>query len=107
MAVAIFSVQAILKLDQYNLNDSVRISNDFGQNGSHLSQFQVVTFPNFRSNSKSGPFANPTSFNHLKYRSARIFDQNCIENLNVLKIVETKNYVGAVWQCHDVSFELR
>ena len=40
----------------------IRISNGFWQNGSHLSGFQMVGLPDFRSNSKSRPITKLTSF---------------------------------------------
>ena len=52
----------------------VWILNGFWQNGSHLSWFQMVGLPDFRSHSKSGPFATQLIFDHKKSRLVRISD---------------------------------
>ena len=55
--LAIAIVSTIQKLDHLKSGCFFRISNSFRQNVSHLSGFQMVGLPDFRSYSKSRPFA--------------------------------------------------
>ena len=67
----------------WNPDFFVWISNSVWQNGGHLSGFQMVGLPDFRSHSKSRPFATQPLLNHLKSRLGRISDSHCtIQVLN-------------------------
>ena len=57
MAIAIHSPNHSKNRTSQNSDVFVKISNIFGQNGSHLSGFQLVGLLDFRSHSKSGPLA--------------------------------------------------
>ena len=56
----------------------VQISNGFWQNGAHLSRFHMAGLLDFRSHSKSGPFATQSHFGHSKSRLVWISDHQCI-----------------------------
>ena len=56
------------KPDHSKSGHFVRISNSFSQKGGHLSEFQMVELPRFRSHLKSGPFATQPLFDHSKYQ---------------------------------------
>ena len=58
-----------------------QISNGFWRNGNYSSKFQIVWLPNFRSHSKSRPFATQPLCDHLKSRLVRISDPHCISHL--------------------------
>ena len=72
LTVAIAIAPAIWNLDIF-----VWISNGFWQNGGHLSGFQMVGLPNFRSHLKSGPFATQPFFNHSESKLVWISDSHC------------------------------
>ena len=56
----------------------VQFSNVFWQNGRRLSSVQMARLTDFRSHSKSGPFATQPLFDHLKSRLVLISDAHCI-----------------------------
>ena len=57
----------------------VQILNGFWQNGSYLSGFQIVGLLDFRSHSKSRPFATQPLLDHSKSRLGQISDPHCIQ----------------------------
>ena len=71
-ALAMATIPAIQKPDHSKYRYFCPDFNWFWQNGGHLSRFQMVGFPDFRSRLKSGPFANQPLFNHLKSTLVRI-----------------------------------
>ena len=64
VAMAIAIVPSIQNPDIF-----VRIWNGFWQNGGHLSSFQRVGLPDFRSHSKSGPFTSNLFLTSPDFRS--------------------------------------
>ena len=48
------------------------------QNGGHLSRFQLVGLPDYRSNSKFRPLETNPLFDHSKFRLVRISDPHCL-----------------------------
>ena len=76
-ALAIAIVPTIKFWTIQNPDIFVWISNGFWQNGSNLSGFQMVGLPDFRSHSKSRPFATQPLFDHSKSRLVQISDLHC------------------------------
>ena len=56
----------------------------FLKNGSHFSWFQIVVLPDFRSHSKSRPFATQPLFDHSKSRLVQISDPHSISKVNAM-----------------------
>ena len=71
----------------------IYISNGFGQNGGHLSGFQMVRLPDFRSHSKSRPFATHSLLDLSKSRLGQITDPHCIL---LWGIFNKTTHVGAI-----------
>ena len=61
----------------WNPNIFVWILNDLWQKGSHSFGFQMFGLLDFRSHSKSRPFATKPLFDHSKARLVRISDPHC------------------------------
>ena len=77
-ALAMAIVPSIQKLD--HSKTFLSRFNFFLQNGRHLSGFQMVELSDFRSHSKSGPYANQPLFDHSKSRLIQISDPHCKPN---------------------------
>ena len=56
----------------------VQISNGLWQNGGHVSGFQIMGLPDFRSLLKSRPLSTQLLLDHLKSRLGQISDPHCI-----------------------------
>ena len=67
----------VLAINHSKTNVFDRFSNGFWQNGGHLSGFQIVGLPDFRSHLKSRPFATQPVLDHSKSRLGRISDPHC------------------------------
>ena len=67
-----------IKKNIQNLDTFIQILNGCWKNGSHLSTFQMIGLPDFRSHWKSGPFETQPLINQLKSRLVQISDPHCI-----------------------------
>ena len=83
----------------------VWISNDFWQNGGHLSGFKMVGLPDFSFHPKSGPFATQPLLDHSKSRLVRISDPHSSTiPLNGVRIwILDKSECQMVWLGKKVS----
>ena len=72
-ALAMALVPTIGKPDHLKSGHFFRISNDFLQNDSHLSGFQMGGIPDFRCHSKSRPFATQPVFPPFKIQTRSYF----------------------------------
>ena len=60
----------------YSYGPNQLVSNGFWQNGRHLLGFQMIGLPDFRSHSKSRPFANQPLFDHSKSRLVQLSNRH-------------------------------
>ena len=89
-AIAIAMSQPFEHWTIQNPDIFVWISNDFWQNGSHLSRFQIVGLSDFKSHLKFRPFA--IIFNHSKFGLVQISDPICIYLEHYLELLDTTLY---------------
>ena len=71
-----------------------------------LSRFQMVGLPDFRSHSKSGPFATQPLFDHSKSKLVRLSDPRCIWMFPVFRCPSFNAYCNQLYASHDFVVRL-